>query len=72
MSGTEFDTRMKRMEGRLDKAESLLDSAGRALRTAERAHESVDRGSRVPLLLVAASVIIAATGVSIARRLQAT
>jgi hypothetical protein len=72
MSSTEFDTRMKRMEGRLDKAEGLLESAGRVLGTIERAHDKTHRVSRAPLVVVAASALAAVTGVFVVRRLQAS
>jgi hypothetical protein len=70
MSSTEFDSRMNRVEGRLDKAESLLESAGRVLRTIERAHDTAERGSRLPLLIFAASAMVAVTVVLVARRQQ--
>jgi hypothetical protein len=72
MSSTEFDTRMKKLEGRLDKAEGLLESAGRLFGTVERSHDRIHGGSRAPLVVVAASALAAVTGVFVARRLQAT
>jgi hypothetical protein len=69
---SDFDTRMKRMEGRLDKAEGLLESAGRVLGTVESAHDKTHRGTRAPLVVVAASALAAVTGVFVVRRLQAT
>jgi hypothetical protein len=72
MSSTEFDTRMKRMEGRLDQAEGLLESVGRVLGTIERAHDKTHRGSRAPLVVVAASALAAMTGMFVVRRLQAS
>jgi hypothetical protein len=72
MSSIEFDTRMKKLEGRLDKAEGLLESAGRLLGTVERSHDRIHGGSRAPLVVVAASALAAVTGVFVVRRLQAS
>jgi hypothetical protein len=70
MSSSEFDVRMKLLEGRVDKAEGLLDSVGRVLRSIEQAHDTAERGRSVPLVLLAATAIVAASVVFVARRQQ--
>lgn len=71
MPPSEFDTRINRLESRLDKVELLLDASGRVLKTIERAHEHVGRGRRTPLVLVVGSALIAVTVVLVTRRHQA-
>lgn len=70
MSSSEFDIRMKMLEGRVDKAEGVLDSVGRVLRTIEQAHDTTQRGKSVPLVLLAATALVAASVVFVARRQQ--
>lgn len=70
MSSSEFDIRMKMLEGRVDKAEGLLDSVGRVLRRIEQAHDTAQQRRSVPLVLLAATAIVAASVVFVARRQQ--
>jgi hypothetical protein len=70
VSSTEFDTRMKQLEGRLEDAQGLVDSIRRVLGSIEEAHDTAERGSLVPLVLFAGSAIVAVAVVSIARRHQ--
>jgi hypothetical protein len=70
MATSEFDTRMKRVEGRLDDAQGRLDSINRVLGSIERAHDTAERGSLVPLFLFAVSAIAAVTVAVVARRHQ--
>ncbi len=70
MSSSEFDIRMKLLEGRVDKAEGLLDSVGRVLRRIEQAHDTTQQRRSVPLVLLAATAIVAASVVFVARREQ--
>jgi hypothetical protein len=68
MSSSEFEARMKLLEGRVDKAEGVLDSLSRVLRSIERAHGMARRGRSVPLVLFAATAVVAASVVFMARR----
>ena len=70
MSSTELDGRVKQLEGSLDKAERLLESASQVLRTVEKARTRIERGSRVPLVLVAASALVGAVVVFVVARRQ--
>ncbi len=70
MSSGEFDVRMKVLEGRVEKAESVLDSVGRVLGSIERAHDSAEGGRLVPLVLLGATAIAAASVVFVTRRQQ--
>ena len=72
MSSSEFDVRMKLLEGRVDKAEGILDSVGRVLRSIERAHDTAGRRKSVPLAFLAAIAVVAASVVFVARRQQST
>ena len=70
MSSSEFDSRLKLLEGRVDKAEGLLDSVGRVLRSIERAHDTGTRGRSLPLVLLAATALVTASVVFVTRRQQ--
>ena len=70
MSSSEFDARMNLLEGRVDKAEGLLDSVGRVLRSIERAHDTAQHGRSIPFALLAATAIVGASLLFVARRQQ--
>ena len=70
MSAGEFDVRVKQLEGSLDKAENLLESAGQVLRAVEKAGDRVGKGSRVPLILLAAITLVGSAIVFIVAREQ--
>ena len=70
MSSSEFDVRMQVLEGRVEQAERVLDSVGRVLRSIERAHATADRGRSVPIVLLGAAAIVAASVVFVARHQQ--
>jgi hypothetical protein len=68
MSSSEFDVRMKQVEGRLDQAQGLLDSIGRVVSRIEQAHVTAERRHLAPIVLLATSAILAMTVAFVARR----
>jgi hypothetical protein len=60
MNTSEFETRIKRVEGRLDKAEVVLGTVGRVVEAVERAQE---RGGRTKKGLQSAPVILVGSAV---------
>jgi hypothetical protein len=68
MTTTELDSRIKRLEVRLNKAESVLDAGTRVLETIEQAHERAARARENPFVLMGVGLLALVSVALVARR----